>query len=638
MGEEAMVRANGRPAFDRVARVVHERLDPGAVMVGVSSLSSILRRRSALLRQLVLPLALMAAAPALARQASLSELPNSVYTPADSLEGNFLAAYIAGASRDTSAAALFYREALRDDPKNPELLERAFLALLADGDLAAAGRAAEKVAQRNPGNGLAQLTLGVRSFKNKQYSQARTFLGQGSRGRAADLTSTLLTAWSWAGSRDGKRALEVVGGVRGERGFAVFRDYHAGLIADLVGNQAEAERRLKSAYDADKTTLRIVQAYARSLARHGQVQEAIEILRGYDATVAQRHPLIKTDLEALTAGRNLPPLIGSAQEGAAEVLYGLGSAGIQQGDELASIVYLRLALQLDPEHALALITLADNFERLKRVDVAMETLKRIPANSPLRPMADIQVGLSLEQLGRGEEAVATLERLMKQRPDDNDVIVALGNVLRSRKKFDEAAEIYGRAIARLKEGDPGLWPLYYYRGTAYERAKQWPKAEADLKKALELVPDTQPIGKSQVLNYLGYSWVDMATNLDEAFKMLKRAVELNPRDGMIIDSLGWGYYRFGHYEDAVRELEKAAEVKAGDPVINDHLGDAYWKVGRKLEARFQWQHAKDSEPEPDDLKKIEAKLAGGLPEDERATEAKSNGAGVKSDAEPANGG
>jgi tetratricopeptide (TPR) repeat protein len=134
------------------------------------------------------------------------------------------------------------------------------------------------------------------------------------------------------------------------------------------------------------------------------------------------------------------------------------------------------------------------------------------------------------------------------------------------------------------------------------------------KKALELVPDTQPVGKSQVLNYLGYSWVDMKMNLDEAFRMLKRAVELNPRDGMIIDSLGWAYYRFEKYDDAVRELEKAAELKAGDPVINDHLGDAYWRVGRTLEARFQWQHAKDAGPEPEDLPRIVEKLAKGLDE------------------------
>jgi tetratricopeptide (TPR) repeat protein len=564
----------------------------------------------------------VAAGPALAKRGKAvapSPTPEA-YATADSLEGNYLAAYIAGSSRDTTAAAVFYREALKNDPRNPELLERAFVSLLADGDMASAIRAAERITARDGSNGLAQLALGVRSLKARQFATARTFLVRGGRGRAADLTATLLTAWSFAGSKEGKRALETADQLRGERGFAVFRDYHAGLIAEFVGNEVEAERRLKAAYDGERSTLRVTDAYGRLLARRGRTEEALAVYKGYEA-LAPRHPLVKFALAELAAGRTLPPIVTSATDGAAEVLYGLGSAGNQQGDELASIVYLRLALHLQPDHALSIVTLADVFERLKRTDQAIDILQRMPASSPLKPSAEVQIGLSLEQLGRGEEAVKVLERLEKQRPDDNEVLVALGNVYRARKQYVEAAEIYGRAIARTPQGDPGLWPLHYYRGTAYERAKNWPKAEADLKKAMELVPDSQPIGKSQVLNYLGYSWVDQNLNVDEAFRLLKRAVELNPRDGMIIDSLGWAYYRLGRYEEAVRELEKAAELKAGDPVINDHLGDAYWHVGRKLEAKFQWQHAKDSSPEPDDLKKIEEKLAKGLPEPTKPAEA-----------------
>ncbi|MBO0211772.1 M48 family metallopeptidase, partial [Vibrio sp. Vb0877] len=87
----------------------------------------------------------------------------------------------------------------------------------------------------------------------------------------------------------------------------------------------------------------------------------------------------------------------------------------------------------------------------------------------------------------------------------------------------------------------------------------------------------------------------------------KQAVDLSPRDGMIIDSLGWAYFRLGRWDDAVRELEKAVELKPGDPTINDHLGDAYWRTGRRLEGKFQWQHAKDLNPEPEDLAKINAK-------------------------------
>lgn len=538
---------------------------------------------------------------------------SAAFTAAESLEGNYLSAYIAVAARDTTAAAAFYREALKEDPANPELLERAFVSLLADGDVAGAARAAERLTGREGTNAFAQLALGVRALKAKQYTSARTILARGGKGRAADLLATLLTAWSYAGSRDAKRALDTVAGIKGELAFGVFRDYHAGLIAELVGNEVEAEARLKAAYDAEKTTLRIVDAYGRLQARKGQGEAALATYRAYE-TGSQRHPFVRYAMDQLAAGKPLPSFIQTPQDGAAEVLYGLGSAGSRSGDELLSIIYLRLALYLNPDHSLALVTLSEAFERMRRTEQSIEVLRRVPAASPLKASAEIKIGLSLEQLGRGDEALRELERLTAARPDDTEALIALGSVQRSRKNYAEAAEVYGRAIERSASDDPALWVLHYYRGTAYERAKDWPKAELDLKKALELVPEAVPLGRSQVLNYLGYSWVDQNLNLDEAFKMLKRAVELNPRDGMIIDSLGWAYYRFGRYEEAVRELETAAELKSGDPVINDHLGDAYWHVGRKLEATFQWQHAKDSNPEPDDLKKIEEKLLNGLPE------------------------
>src|SRR4029078_7153076 len=109
------------------------------------------------------------------------------------------------------------------------------------------------------------------------------------------------------------------------------------------------------------------------------------------------------------------------------------------------------------------------------------------------------------------------------------------------------------------------WLLFYDRGICLERAKQWPKAETDLKKALSLSPE-QPL----VLNYLGYSWVDQGLNIAEAFAMLRRAVDLRPKDGYIVDSLGWAFYRMGRFEDAVRTLEKARAPKTNDPNTKQH--------------------------------------------------------------------
>ena len=138
----------------------------------------------------------------------------------------------------------------------------------------------------------------------------------------------------------------------------------------------------------------------------------------------------------------------------------------------------------------------------------------------------------------------------------------------------------------MPQPEKSNWVMFYFRGICYERSHQWPKAEADMKKALELFPD-QPL----VLNYLGYSWVDQGVHLDEGMDMIRRAVEQRPDDGYIVDSLGWAYFRTGNYDEAVKNLERAVLLKPDDPTINDHLGDAYWRVGRTLEAHFQWSHA-----------------------------------------------
>jgi Flp pilus assembly protein TadD len=231
----------------------------------------------------------------------------------------------------------------------------------------------------------------------------------------------------------------------------------------------------------------------------------------------------------------------------------------------------------------------------------------VSAKSPLKRVAELQLGLNLAELKRTDEAVKHLKVLLDQQPDDMRAYLALGGVHAGVDDFKSAAAIYDRAVERLKKPTRADWSIFYQRGIAYERLKQWPKAEPNFKQALELFPN-QP----QVLNYLGYSWIDMNINLEEGLGMIKKAVELRPSDGFIIDSLGWGYYRLGRYDEAVTELERAVTLQPADPVLNDHLGDAYWRVGRKLEATFQWAHARDLKPDPDVLATVMEKLTNGL--------------------------
>jgi tetratricopeptide (TPR) repeat protein len=538
----------------------------------------------------------------------------SVATPfevGESPAGNYLAAIVAGAERDTVAAATFSREALRFDPRNAELLERAFVSSVSNGNMNEAFPLAERLLAREPNNGLARLILGIKALKAKQFTAARAQFASSSAGQPRDLTSTLLSAWAYQGGGDTKKAIELVDRLR-EENFAVFRDYHKALIEDVAGDTVEATKRFKAAYEADKNTLRLVDAYARFMARHGNQIEAIRAYEAFDQ-ILPNHPVVMAALADLRGGKTLDPFVKTAEQGAAEVLFGLGAVGSRQGDDSAALIYLRVSLFLNPQNGLAVLTLGDIFERLKQYAEAIDTYQQLPDADPLRTSADIQIGQDLEILGRSEDATRVLKQVVADHPKDEDALSALGNLQRTRKQYAEAAETYTSALAESTKPAKAQWTLYYFRGISYERQKRWPQAEADFKHALELFPE-QPL----VLNYLGYSWVDQGLHLDEAFPMLHRAVELRPTDGYIVDSLGWANYKLGRYDEAVKELERAIDLKPSDPVINDHLGDAYWRIGRKLEAQFQWNHARDMNPEPEDLPRILGKIEHGLEEDKPA--------------------
>ena len=537
--------------------------------------------------------------------------------------GNFLAAQSAGRQHDIEAAATFYRNALQADPQNPLLLQSAFQLLLADGRIKDALPLAEKILVRDKGNHLARLALAIDAFKRGNFERARSNFAQMQNRQSSnitstilDLTATILTGWSYAGQDDVDSAFKAIDRLKGPEWYDVFKNYHSGLMAEMTGRKADAAKRLGQAFKADASGLRVVDAEARNLARAGKKDEALAVLADFEKTTPD-HPLIlelKADIEA---GRQPAPLVGNAQVGAAELLFGIGAAIGREGGEEIAAVYLQLALWLDPKAELPLVTLASVQSQLKNYQKSVELLERIPPTSRLKPMVDIQIGRYYSVLEKFDKARDRLQDLVKRNPKDIEAVMALGDVLRSNKNFAEAADVYTLAIKAIPKPQKTDWALFYYRAICFERTKQWDKAEADFFKALEINPN-----EAHVLNYLGYSWIDMGLHLDKGLEYVKKAVELRPDDGYIVDSLGWAYYRLGRYEDAVREMERATLLKPVDPVINDHLGDGYWKVGRQLEAMFQWRHARDLKPEPEDLAKIEKKLKEGLKDEPGPAEAK----------------
>jgi tetratricopeptide (TPR) repeat protein len=287
--------------------------------------------------------------------------------------------------------------------------------------------------------------------------------------------------------------------------------------------------------------------------------------------------------------------------GAAVGLYGLAALFAEENDTNTALEALTLALMLDAQLDAARLLFAQTQAEEGHPEIAGRALARVPASSPYTSSARVQQAWLLYDAGAHEEAVALMQRAVAS--GDARARRTLADLYRNTRRYSEAEALYAQMIGE----QPDEWRLYFARGAARERLNRWADAEADFRRALQLSPE-QP----DVMNYLAYVWVDRGENLDEAMPMLRRAVELRPSSGAIVDSLGWAYYRLGDYDQALLYLERAVELLPADAILNDHLGDVYWSLGRRIEARYQWQRALALEPENPDA--IQAKIDAGLEE------------------------
>jgi len=251
--------------------------------------------------------------------------------------------------------------------------------------------------------------------------------------------------------------------------------------------------------------------------------------------------------------------------------------------------------------------LADLYDQLGLSANANQLFAKIDTKSPFYRIAQLEIAINLDADEDLPAARKILDGLVESGPDDLTTHLSYAAVLSRHEMFDDVIPILNKIIARVPKPERLHWSLFYRLGIAYERTKQWDEAETAFSKALDVYPD-QP----SVLNYLGYSWIDMNIKLEEGLKLIRKAVEIRPNDGYMVDSLGWAYYKLGRYEEAVEDLERAVSLRPADPTINDHLGDAYWRNGRKLEATFQWRHALSLDPPKEDIERIEKKLSSGL--------------------------
>ena len=241
----------------------------------------------------------------------------------------------------------------------------------------------------------------------------------------------------------------------------------------------------------------------------------------------------------------------------------------------------------------------------KATDVAKEATQKLPNDRGLKMVYAAQ----LADMGQPDVGVEQVKSLLKGTSEDRDIYITLAQMYSRLKRWPEAEAALDKA-SDLSVRDEDKAYVEFVRGSTYERQKKYDQAEEVFRKALARDPQN-----AAVLNYLGYMLADRGTKLDEALAMIKKAVELEPTNGAYLDSLGWAYFRLGKYDLAENNLMKASQHVGMDPTVQDHLGDLYQKTGRLKLAAAHWERAVDewnktvaAEVDTDNLAQITQKL------------------------------
>ena len=539
----------------------------------------------------------------------LASTPSAALAQVESIgassAGAYLAARAASFRYDLVAAARFYRNVFERNPSDIGLAARILSLWVDAGEIDQAVPMAEVVRSADPGYEPARLVLAAAAIKDGNLGLAQIQLEAIAGDSLSDLVTGLLVAWIKFGEGNVDPALTMLDRMSSS---GLLVGYHAALIADLDGRTEEALTLMAPIYDPEDSTQRLSEAFARLLARAGFAAEAEEVIRDYLRTVPD-HPRLSQLLVQIRAGDPIAPMIENVQQGAAEVFYGLASSMLSRDDYDTATAFLQFARYIGAGSDLPSVLLGQILQAQRRFDEAVRVFDSVEADSPFYVLAAIGASVSDNSRGRGDEAVARLAPIVTADPGVVRAADALAGIYRSQSQYAEANAVLVATIDTIRAFSASNWRLFYARGITFERMGLWSEAEADFFRALTLSPD-QP----DVLNYLGYSWLERDENYLEALEMIERAVEQRPEAGYIIDSLGWAYYKLGEYEVAVATLELAVELTPNQSDVHEHLGDAYWRAGRTIEAGFQWSHALEYDPEPEAIDRIRDKIDNGLPE------------------------
>lgn len=543
----------------------------------------------------------------LAYASKTKEATSSAITPGT--VGDYIAANFATGNYNVEEAAELFSRTLKANPHNPLVMENTFKAMLFAGRMEEAFTIARNYLAYDGSSLSATLLLAVQAIQKGQYQQVEKMLAPFSAGQKEtlanidDLVVRFMVVWAKVGLGKYDEALGELDRI------ALSRDNflvgQKALVHDLAGNRDKAQQLYLQSAAGRPDHRRLVKLAGNFLERHGAGAKAETLYTSYqrhyneDYFLAERAGIKKKEIPLR--------IVLSPKEAMVEVLLETAKGLYQEGLREETLAYIKILLFLNPYMPDAEMLLAQYYESVGQHKEAITWFSKIKKEEDFFLEARVNIAKNWYKLGRVNKTRKEFIDIIKEKPRNVFAPLVFADLLRQDGEYQEAAHFYGVGIERLPGVLPQYWSIFFARGICYEQAGNWEAAEKSLRKALDLFPK-QP----EVMNYLGYSWLERNIYPEEAKKMIEGAHALQPTDPHIMDSVGWMWFKRKAYDKSVAYLERAAEVIPFDPVINDHLGDIYWSQGRKLEAQYQWKRALEYGPGTVDAGKLRKKIEEGL--------------------------
>ena len=271
--------------------------------------------------------------------------------------------------------------------------------------------------------------------------------------------------------------------------------------------------------------------------------------------------------------------------------------------------YLNISNYLNPKFYFNLSLLAENYHLNNNLEFAKKILNELSDEEEVYHWFKTKkITQFLAEQEKDNEALDYFEKkINKFKNPSTKILYDIANIYKKFKNYEKAIEYYSLVLSKIDKNTSTYADVLYRRGGSFERMGNYEMADIDLLKSLEIRPD-DPYS----LNYLAYSWLERKFKIKEAMEMLNKAYNEKENDPYITDSVGWGYYLIGDYENAEKYLRKAVELMPDDPIVNDHYGDVLWQLNRKMQAKYFWKSVLEFEDTDDKMREdIQNKLLNG---------------------------